>query len=47
MTNKGLLYSTEDYSQYSVIIYKGKKSEKEYTRLNHFAVHLTQTNTTL
>ena len=27
--NKDLLYSTGNYSQYFVIIYKGKESEKE------------------
>ena len=30
MTNKDLLYSTGNYTQYYVIIYKGKESEKEY-----------------
>ena len=28
--NKDLLYSTENSTQYSVITYKGKESEKEY-----------------
>ena len=28
--NKGLLYSTGNYIQYSVITYNGKESEKEY-----------------
>ena len=28
--NKDLLYSTGNYSQYLVIIYNGKESEKEY-----------------
>ena len=28
--NKDLLYSTENYIQYLVIIYNGKESEKEY-----------------
>ena len=28
--NKDLLYSTGNYTQYFVITYKGKKSEKEY-----------------
>ena len=30
-TNKGLLYSTGNYSQYYVITYKGKESERVYT----------------
>ena len=30
MTNKDLLYHTGSYTQYFVIIYKGKESEKEY-----------------
>ena len=29
ITNKDLLYSTGNYTQYSVITYKGKESEKE------------------
>ena len=29
-TNKDLLYSTGNYSQYFVITYTGKESEKEY-----------------
>ena len=29
--NRDLLYSTGTYSQYLVITYKGKESEKEYT----------------
>ena len=28
--NKDLLYSTGDFTQYSVIIYKGKEFEKEW-----------------
>ena len=28
-TNRDLLYSTGNFTQYSVIIYKGKESEKE------------------
>ena len=52
ITNKDLLYSTGNYTQYLVITYKGKESEKEYMciyiyvclyiyiYLNHFAVHL-------
>ena len=30
ITNKDVLYSTGNYTQYSVISYKGKESEKEY-----------------
>ena len=30
ITNKDLLTSTANYIQYSVIIHKGKESEKEY-----------------
>ena len=30
ITNKDLLYSTENYTQYFVITYMGKESEKEY-----------------
>ena len=30
INNKDLLYSTGDYTQYFVITYKGKESEKEY-----------------
>ena len=37
-----LLYSTENSTQYSVIIYVGKESEREwicaYVRLGHFVV---------
>ena len=40
--NKDLQYSTGNYTQYFVITYNGKYSEKEY----HCAVHL-KTNTTL
>ena len=41
--NKDLLYSTGNYTQYFIIIYKGKESEKNrYICIynNHFAVHL-------
>ena len=31
ITKKDLLYSTRKYTQYSVITYKGKKSEKKDT----------------
>ena len=38
--NKDLLYSTENSTQYSVITYMGKESEKEwlytYVQMNHF-----------
>ena len=30
LVNKDLLYSTGNYTQYFLITYKGKKSEKEY-----------------
>ena len=44
MINKDPLNSTENSTQYSVIIYVGKESEKEwiyvYVKLNRFAVHL-------
>ena len=43
INNKDLLYSTGSYTQYSVIIYKGKEPEKErmyvYVWPVHFAVH--------
>ena len=36
-----LLYFTENYTQYLLITYNGKESEKEYKCVtNHFAVHL-------
>ena len=42
--NKNLLYSTGNSTQYSVITYMRKESEKEwiyvYVLLNHFAVYL-------
>ena len=40
---KDLLYSTGNSTQYSVITYKGKESEKKYIyniHTDHFAVHL-------
>ena len=50
MANKDLLYSTGKYTQYLVVTYKGKESEKECTHvcvcvcvcvcMNHCAVHL-------
>ena len=41
ITNKDLLYSTGNATQYSVMTYMGKESEKKiyiYIYLNHFAV---------
>ena len=42
--NKGLLYSTGNATQYSVLTYLGKESKKEckyvYVRLIHSTVHL-------
>ena len=42
ITNRDLLYSTGNYTQYFVITYKEKESEKEYiymyVSLNHCAV---------
>ena len=44
ITNKDLLYSTENSTQYSVVTYMGKECIKEwiyvYVWLSHFAVHL-------
>ena len=44
ITNKDLLYSTGNYTQYFAITYMGKESEKEpiylSIYLNHFALHL-------
>ena len=51
IANRNLLYITENYTQYVVIAYKGKESEKQYTHththtfiyiynMNHFAVCL-------
>ena len=49
ITNQNLLYSTGNYTQYLVIIYKGKESGKEYIhiyiKLNQFCT--LETNTTL
>ena len=42
VNNKDLLYSTGNYTQYLVISYNRKESEREYyirIYLNHFAVH--------
>ena len=42
LANRDLLYSTENSTQYSVITYVGKESEREqicvYVRLGHFVV---------
>ena len=45
--NRDLLYSIRNYTQYLIITYKEKESEKEqiyvyntYAWLSHFAVHL-------
>ena len=44
--NKNFIYSTGNYSQYLVITYNGRESEKEYiyiqiyVQLNRFAVYL-------
>ena len=44
--NNNLLYSTENYTHYFVIIYKEKESEKEYVCIythikpTHFSVHV-------
>ena len=44
VTNKDLLYKIGSSTQYPVITYVGKESEKEwihiYVQLNHFAVYL-------
>ena len=42
MFNKDLLYRAGNSTQYSVITYLGKESEKGwiYVYMNHFAVHL-------
>ena len=44
MHNKDLLYSTGKFTQYSVITYMGKESEKEWiyvhTKLIYLAVYL-------
>ena len=39
LTNKDLLCSTENYTQYTVITYKGKESEKEYI-YTHIHIHI-------
>ena len=40
ITKKDLLYSTGNYTQYLVITYNGKESEKEFIYIYYFAVHL-------
>ena len=46
MSDKDLLCSARNYTQYFVITYNGKESEKEYMcvcvciKLNHSGVHL-------
>ena len=39
MTNKDLLYSTGNDTQYCIIIYKGKNLKKKTPPPNHCAVH--------
>ena len=34
ITNKGLLYTTKDYTQYLLVTNNGKESEKEYLYLS-------------
>ena len=41
--NEDLLYNTGNYTQYLIITYNGRRSEKEYTHtilLNHFVIPL-------
>ena len=45
ITNKDLLYSTGNYTQYFVVTYKGKESEKEY--ISESLCYTPETNTTL
>ena len=40
ITNKDLPYSTGNYTQYFVITYKGKESEKEYIYIIYIYTHL-------
>ena len=49
ITNKDLLYSTENYTQYFVITYKGKESEKidVYVYITESLCCTPETNTTL
>ena len=39
--NKDLLYSTGNYTQYFVITYKGKESEKEYMYTHMYYIYYT------
>ena len=39
VNNKDLLYSTENYTQYLVITYNGKESEKEYINNIYIYTH--------
>ena len=45
ITSKDLLYSMGKYTQYFVITYKGKESEKQYT--SESLCYIPETNTTL
>ena len=49
ITNKDLLYSTGNYTQYFVITYKGKEPEKEYTyvHISDSLCHTPEINTAL
>ena len=38
LINKDLLYSTGNYTQFLIIMYKGKESEKEYILYTHIYV---------
>ena len=40
ITNKDLLYSIGNCTQYLMITYNGKEPKKVYTKLNPFAIHL-------
>ena len=39
ITNKDILYSTGNYTQYFVITYKGNKSEKEFIYIFIFSIY--------
>ena len=47
ITNKNLLYSTGNSTQYFVITYNGKESEKEYIYITESLCCTSETNTTL
>lgn len=47
MTNKDLLYSTENYTQYFEINYKGNNSEKEYIHVTKLLSCMPETDTIL